>query len=152
MADDETQTPPDITPTAEAEPTTIAAAKRASRARKTGAAKPRAATSAAAKSKRRGLTAEEKQQKIDQIEAQVSGGATLKDAVKTAGISDQTYYQWKKALMQPAVQDLTGTAASDDEEWAEFVALEEENRRLRKLLSEKLRTENAELRRRLGLK
>jgi|GEM_PF-1036424 len=152
MADDETRTPPDITPTAEAEPTTIAAAKSTSRAKKTGADKPRTATPVAAKSKRRGLTAEEKQQKIDQIEAQVSGGATLKDAVKTAGISDQTYYQWKKALMQPAVQELTGTAASDDEEWAEFVALEEENRRLRKLLSEKLRTENAELRRRLGLK
>ncbi len=151
MADDETQTPPDITPRAEAEPTTMADAKRTSRAKKTGADKPRA-TSVATKSKRRGLTAEEKQQKIDQIEAQVSDGATLKDAVKTAGISDQTYYQWKKAVRQPAVSELSGPAASDDEEWAEFVALEEENRRLRKLLSERLRTENAELRRRLGLK
>ncbi|HAU73959.1 MAG TPA: SyrB-like regulator, partial [Agrobacterium sp.] len=36
--------------------------------------------------------------------------------------------------------------------FAEFVHLEEENRRLRKLLAEKLRAENADLRRRLGLK
>lgn len=37
------------------------------------------------------------------------------------------------------------------DEFADLVALEEENQRLRKLLAEKLRAENADLRKRLGL-
>ncbi|WP_320443066.1 hypothetical protein [Neorhizobium petrolearium] len=76
----------------------------------------------------------------------------MKDAVKTAGSSDQRYYEWKKAASQPAVAKPIRPATADDEEWAEFIAIEEENRRLRKLLSEKLRIENADLRKRLGLK
>jgi putative transposase len=99
-----------------------------------------------AKPKSRGLTDQEKGERIGQIDALVDSGRTLKDAVKEAGISDQTYYQWKKALM-PAPRE----AAAVDDEFAEFIQLEEENRRLRKLLAEKLRAENADLRRRLGM-
>jgi hypothetical protein len=66
----------------------------------------------------------------------------LRDAVKDAGISDQTYYQWKKAIASAP----EATAPVNDE-FAEFIQLEEENRRLRRLLAEKLRAENADLRR-----
>lgn len=88
---------------------------------------------------------------IEQIDAQVANGVTLKDAVQAAGISDQTYYTWKKGVAQPAITIDDQRPAFDDE-LAEFDELEAENRRLRKLLSEKLRTENADLRKRLGLK
>ncbi|MDH2089153.1 transposase [Rhizobium pusense] len=64
------------------------------------------------------------------------------------GISDQTYYTWKKGVAQPAITTDDQRPAYDDE----LDELEAENRRLRKLLSEKLRTENADLRKRLGLK
>ncbi|WP_311045016.1 transposase [Rhizobium sp. NLR15a] len=100
-----------------------------------------------AKSKSRGLNDQEKAERISRIDALVGGGKTLKDAVKEAGISDQTYYLWKKALAA-----LPEAAAPVDDEFAEFIQLEEENRRLRKLLAEKLRAENADLRRRLGMK
>ena len=87
------------------------------------------------------------------IGAQVAGGVTLKDAVKNVGISDQTYYQWKKAAA-PADEHAKSkrqTTVSAVDELAEFTKLDEENRRLRKQLSDKLRAENVELRRRLGL-
>ncbi|MER8541360.1 transposase [Mesorhizobium sp. M1334] len=85
---------------------------------------------------------EERVQKLSQIEKLLSGGATLKSAVKQAGTSEQTYYQWKKkaAVAAPAGDDLKN-----------LLALEEENKRLKNLLAERLRTENAELKRRLGL-
>jgi len=97
--------------------------------------------------KSRGFTEQEKLERVRDIDEQVAGGNTLKSAVEKSGISDQTYYQWKKALVA-APQ----SAISEDGEFAEFIQLDEENRRLRKLLAEKLRTENAEFRRRLGLK
>lgn len=98
----------------------------------------------------RRLSDADKLQKIRQIEAAVAGGATLKDAVGTVAISDQTYYTWKKAAAAPTSGTSSSPVAVDDE-FAEFIQLEEENRRLRKLLGEKLRTENAELRKRLGI-
>ncbi|MDX0321573.1 transposase [Sinorhizobium meliloti] len=101
---------------------------------------------------RRGHSEPERSEKLKQIETQVSGGSTLKDAIKSAGISEQTYYHWKGAA-KPAVQkgtkDPKPLPAGD--ELAALVELEEENQRLRKLLAEKLRAENAELRKRLGL-
>ncbi|MFK0692299.1 transposase [Mesorhizobium sp. IMUNJ 23033] len=85
---------------------------------------------------------EQRAQKLSQIEKSVSGGATLKSAVKQAGTSEQTYYQWKKKAAAPA-------QAGDD--LKDLLALEDENKRLRSLLAERLRNENAELKRRLGL-
>ncbi|WP_461515527.1 transposase [Rhizobium leguminosarum] len=102
------------------------------------------------KPKVRGLSEAEKLEKIRQIEAAVAGGATLKDAVGTASISDQTYYIWKKALAALTLGTSSSPVAVDDG-FAEFIQLEEENRRLRKLLGEKLRAENVELRKRLGI-
>ncbi|WP_410001556.1 hypothetical protein [Rhizobium leguminosarum] len=61
---------------------------------------------------------------IDQTEALVAGGKTLKDVVKVAGISDQTYYSRKKAAGDPrTAAPLTSTP--EDDEFAEFIQLEE---------------------------
>ncbi|MBY5766695.1 transposase [Rhizobium leguminosarum] len=147
MADQEIQTPPDgIVATEIASD----APKKVPRTKKPTTEKTPAGSSKPAKPKVRGLSDQEKLEKIRQIEAQMAGGATLKDAVKSAGISDQTFYLWKKALIQSVA---SGSAAplSMDDELAEFIQLEEENRRLRGLLSEKLRAENANLRKRLGI-
>ncbi|MCY1315086.1 hypothetical protein D9M68_227150 [compost metagenome] len=100
--------------------------------------------------KNRKYSAEEKLEKLKWIETQVAGGAsTLKDAVKSVGISEQTYYNWKNSL--PLVGTTAVETVSASDEFAEFVRLETENQRLRKLLSEKLRAENSDLRKRLGL-
>ncbi len=101
--------------------------------------------------KRRGYTEQEKSEKLRLIQTQVTAGNTLKDAIKSAAISEQTYYHWKGAA-KPLEQKGTSTKPlPDGDELADFVQLEEENQRLRKLLAEKLRAENAELRKRLGL-
>lgn len=150
MADEEIQAPTDVTATVEAEPTPPAAQKTGSRTKKTIGAKVRASSSKSVKGRRRGHSDPDKLEKIGQIEALVAGGATLKDAVKSVGISDETYYQWKKAAARPNAETVPALISVDDE-LAEFSQLEDENRRLRKLLFEKLRAENAELRKRLGL-
>jgi len=150
MADEELPTPPDSTATKpEVEQAATAARGKRSSSKK-AAGKADAASQKAAKPKSRGLSDEEKLMKIKQVEAAVAGGTTLKDAVSAAAISDQTYYTWKKAFAAASGEAPAGTVAFDDE-LAEFTQLEEENRRLRKLLAEKLRAENAALRKRLGM-
>lgn len=144
MVDEEIQTPPGEGTIAQIE---SAAPKRAARGKNAAAGKAGPSPSTSPKAKTRGLSDVEKLEKIGQIDAQVAGGETLKAAVRNAGISDQTYYQWKKATAQ-----VPAAAVSEDNEFAEFIQLEEENRRLRKLLAEKLRAENADLRKRLGMK
>lgn len=150
MADDERPTTPASTakkPEAETTATAVStkrsSSKNAIREDDIVAQKP-------AKPKSRGLSEEEKLVKIKQVEAAVAGGTTLKDAVSAVAISDQTYYTWKKAFAAANGEAPTSTVAFDDE-LAEFTQLEEENRRLRKLLAEKLRAENAALRKRLGM-
>ncbi|WDZ81963.1 transposase (plasmid) [Ensifer adhaerens] len=93
--------------------------------------------------------AEEKQAKLAFIEAQVAGASTLKDAVKSAGISEQTYYNWKNSVKPDRKPSGGSLSASDG--FAELVEIEAENQRLRKLLAERLRAENADLRKKLGL-
>ncbi|CAB4326344.1 MULTISPECIES: transposase [unclassified Brucella] len=75
-----------------------------------------------------------------------SGQSSLKDALATAGISEQTYYNWKKIFTGngPASSTTLG------KDLQELIELEAENQRLRQELADKLRMENAELRRRLG--
>jgi putative transposase len=102
--------------------------------------------------KRRAYTEQEKSEKLREIATRVSDGSTLKDAIKSAGISEQTYYHWRGAAKPAEQKDTTGTKPLPaGDELADLVQLEEENQRLRKLLAEKLRAENAELRKRLGL-
>jgi len=90
---------------------------------------------------RKTYSEQERAQKLGEIENQTGRGASVKDAVKKAGISEQTYYQWKKAAGQ----------APQSDELKDLVKLEEENTRLKKLLAERFRKENAELRKKLGL-
>ncbi|WP_371813641.1 transposase [Ensifer sp. ENS07] len=95
------------------------------------------------------FSAEEKRAKLAFIGAQVAGASTLKDAVKSAGISEQTYYNWKNSVKPD--REPSGDTLSVSDGFAELVEVEAENRRLRKILSEKLRAENADLRKKLGL-
>lgn len=99
-------------------------------------------TQASTRPGRKVYSEEERTQKLSQIEKLVGDGATLKSAVKQAGTSEQTYYQWKKKV--------SANAPARDE-LKDLLALEEENKRLKNLLAERLRKENAELKRRLGL-
>jgi len=102
--------------------------------------------------KRRGYSEQEKSKKLRLIETQVGEGGTLKDAIKSAGISEQTYYHWKGAAKPAEPKGTKSTKPNPaGDELADLVQLEEENQRLRKQLAEKLRAENAELRKRLGL-
>ncbi|MGO7172173.1 transposase [Rhizobium leguminosarum] len=88
------------------------------------------------------FSAQERTKKLKLIEEQAAeGSSTLKEAIKRAGISEQTYYNWKRVWKTASVID----------ESTDVAQLEEENQRLRKILAEKLRAENAELRKRLGL-
>ena len=85
----------------------------------------------------------ERAEKLGLIEGLLARGkSTLKDAVKKAGITEQTYYHWKKAAGKSVHSDGL----------KDLVKLEEENQRLRKQLADKLRAENTELRKRLGVK
>jgi len=122
------------------------------RARKKAAsAKPvkAAARSEAPTSRPRRYSAEERSTILATVAKRVEGGkVTVKDALKEAGISEQTYYNWKRNADQASVPDATPVAKGD--ELKDLVALEAENLRLRKELADKLRAENAELRRRLG--
>jgi putative transposase len=151
MANEEPLTPPDSTATKpQVEQAATGVRGKRSSSKKAAAGKADAVSQKTAKPKARGLSDDEKRDKIKQVEAAVAGGATLKDAVNAASISDQTYYTWKKAVAVTIAEAPASTAAFDDE-LAEFTRLEEENRRLRKLLAEKLRAENAALRKRLGI-
>jgi hypothetical protein len=56
----------------------------------------------------------------------------------------------KPRAVKPAAPDVEASVAASDE-FADLIQLEEENKRLRQALSEKLRKENADLRRKLGV-
>jgi putative transposase len=95
----------------------------------------------AAKTGRKFHSARERAEKLAQIAKAIKRGEPLKSAVKQAGISEPTYYQWKKA----------GTPATGRNELTDLLALENENKRLKSMLAERLRKENEELKRKLGL-
>jgi len=99
------------------------------------------ASAPATRTSRKTYSQKERAQKLSQIEKSIAGGATTKNAVGQAGISEQTYYQWKK----------TAASATDGGDLKDLLSLEEENKRLKKMLAERLRKENAELKNKLGL-
>ena len=152
---DESNTGPITAAVADAEVKEPTVKKRRSPRLQKAASEPAQSKTPAAK--RRGYSEQEKSEKLKLIETQVSEGSTLKDAIKSAAISEQTYYQWKGAAKPVKQKDTKGIKSTKSvpfagDELADLVQLEEENQRLRNLLAEKLRTENAELRKRLGLK
>jgi hypothetical protein len=79
--------------------------------------------------------------KLTAEETQVNDKSTAKAAVKGSGR--------KRAPKQTEQTAKAPVAAMD--EMADLIQLEEENKRLRKTLADKLRAENADLRKRLGL-
>lgn len=132
--------------------TPSAKGKRSPAGAKTGKAEP-----AASGVRQRRYSDSERAEKLVQIEARAAAGETHKVAIKKAGISEQTYYQWKRAAgtaEEPAAKPQPSAKPEPSagiDTLADLVALEEENKRLRLQLAEKLRAENAELRKRLGL-
>ncbi|MEI9415672.1 transposase [Mesorhizobium sp. Cs1321R2N1] len=98
-------------------------------------------STATVRSGRKIYSAKERAQKLSEMEKSLNAGATLKLAAKQAGISEQTYYHWKRA----------STPAPRSDDLKDLVALEEENKRLKILLAERLRKENAELKNKLSL-
>ena len=106
------------------------------------ASKPAETQPAPARAKRKIYSQTERAQILAKIEKATGRGASIKAAVRETGISEQTYYQWKKA---------SETAAPTDD-LKDLLALEEENKKLKKQLAERLRQENAELKKKLGLK
>ncbi|PTM89159.1 transposase [Mycoplana dimorpha] len=147
----EEQNPPQLNPATRAEAESAPPRKaRKTRARKTEP-RPSQSTEAilATSTKGRRYSESEKAEKLRQIEAQIADGTTLKAAVKNASISEQTYYQWKRAA--PMAKRSQANVAAGIETLADLVKLEAENQRLRGLLAEKLHAENTELRQRLGL-
>jgi putative transposase len=99
------------------------------------------ASSAATRKTRKIYSEKERGQLLGQIEKSIGRGASIKDATRKAGVSEQTYYHWKKSA----------ASASRGGELKDLLTLEEENARLKKLLAERLRKENAELKKKLGL-
>lgn len=108
------------------------------------AAKAAEAPTAAVKGKRKTYSEKERRQKLAQIDRSIGRGESVRNAVKQTGISEQTYYQWKRTATSTSTAS-TGTDLQD------LLALEKENERLKKQLAEHLRKENAELKKKLGL-
>lgn len=122
---------------AEADSKTSAAGKNGART----AAKAAEAPAPSARATRKVYSGKERAQKLAQIEKSIGGGASIKAAVGQAGVSEQTYYHWKRVA----------APAPESGELRDLLALEEENKRLKGLLAERLRKENAELKKKLGL-
>ena len=91
---------------------------------------------------RKVFSREDRAKRLEEIANLIAKGESVKTAVAKIGVSEQTYYHWKK----------TGAPTPADANLKDLLTLEEENKRLKKLLAERLRNENAELRKKLGLK
>jgi putative transposase len=98
-------------------------------------------------------TEQEQTEKLRQIDAQVSDGkTTLKQAIKDAGLTEQTFYRWRRNGVHAVNSaNVAPPAGGETDSFEALIELEAENERLRKLLADKLRAENAEMRKRLGL-
>lgn len=96
-------------------------------------------------SKRRRYSDAEKVEKVASIEADIGKGLTLKAAAKNAGITEQSYYQWKRAATAPG----RSSQPIGEITYSALLELEAENQRLRAQLAKTLRAENEDLRNRL---
>ncbi|WP_273795031.1 transposase [Brucella intermedia] len=113
------------------------------------AAKSEGAATKSTDRKRSKYTPAQRASILASVEKATKGGkTTLKAALQQAEVSEQTYYNWKNAAAKKT--SVPSTRPSDDD-LATLVALEAENLKLRKELASKLRSENEELRKRLGL-
>jgi putative transposase len=71
-------------------------------------------------------------------------------ATNTPAVTDSKPVRGRKADPQPKAATLLPAAETAPDEIGDLIALEAENKRLRQALSEKLRAENADLRKKLG--
>ncbi|WP_315921266.1 transposase [Mesorhizobium sp. SP-1A] len=93
-------------------------------------------------------TSRDRSKILDKIASLTENGKhTLKKALQQAGISKRTYYTWKKDAPRVEAPAKVNPEMSLSEE---IVQLEAENKRYRKMLADKLRVENADLRKRLA--
>ncbi|NTG29938.1 transposase [Agrobacterium rhizogenes] len=104
--------------------------------------------------KSRRFTQQERDNKINAIESTAAEGATtLKDAIRREGISEQTYYLWKRAAR--SANEAKGVTIPVEDEFSDLIQLEnqleKENQKLRRMLVEKLKEENSRLRKKLGM-
>ncbi len=99
-----------------------------------------AASPAVSTSVRKTYSRQERAQKLGEIQKLIGAGESVKAATRKAGISEQTYYQWKKP----------GAPKASSNELSDLAKLEAENTRLKKLLAERLQKENAELKKKLA--
>ena len=76
--------------------------------------------------KRKRYTAEQIVTHLRKVEALTTQGSTIAEAVKKLGITEQTYYRWKKQY-----------GGMDRDHVKRLKELEQENARLKKLLAEK---------------
>ncbi|KAB2785430.1 transposase [Brucella anthropi] len=127
--------------------TTRAASKPVKAAKAASKAEP--AATPPVESKRNRYTPAQRASILASIEKATKGGkTTLKAALQETEVSEQTYYNWKNAAAKKAPAPSAGSSSDD---LSSLVALEAENLKLRQELAAKLRAENEELRRRLGL-
>lgn len=75
--------------------------------------------------KKKKHTPEQIIQKLRKVEALRAEGATVASAVKQIGVSEQTYYAWKRKYH-----------GMDKKQLRELKALQKENERLKKLVAE----------------
>ncbi|KQW60732.1 hypothetical protein [Ensifer sp. Root127] len=123
------------------------------------AAKPASKVADGAKRKFAKYTNEDRAEKLGAISNMIcSGTHNLKDALRQVGVGKQTYYIWQKAVSEAVTKpdgDLPASVPTSDNSplsgLQDLLELEEENLKLRKILAEKLRAENTELRKRLGM-
>jgi putative transposase len=139
---DESNAQPDVQ-VGDADEKNAKALRSARRPKKPAADGPQSAASKVLTRRGRKYSHEERARKLSEIRDLVTAGSKLKDALSQVDITEQTYYNWKSAEKK--------VAPAPQNEMTDLVQLEEENRRLRKLLAVRLRAENAELRRRLGI-
>lgn len=122
--------------------------KSKTRARKNAPTEEAASATVPEKVTRKKYTHAERTKLLASISKDLSNSdVTVKTALQKVGISEQTYYNWKK----DSATKVQNEPVQQSDELKALVELEAENQRLRKALAEKLRSENAELRKRLGL-
>ncbi|TNM59875.1 transcriptional regulator [Aliirhizobium smilacinae] len=77
--------------------------------------------------------------------------ATRAKKTKPSGADAKRVKQTRKSRASAAFPNAIAAPVTASDEMADLLQLEEENQKLRKQLAEKLRTENADLRKRLGV-
>ncbi len=76
--------------------------------------------------------------KLRQVDVLMGQGLPRIDAIRQIGVTEQTYYRWKKngALVEPLVRATMATGGIGTEQLKELKRLQKENERLRRAVSD----------------